>query len=169
MIGQDEGGVPPLIASAPVPNFRQVNEWLYRGGQPDAEGLRYLRSLNIRTVISLRWWKSVIATEKLAVPALGMNFISIPLNYWTYPSPEDIELFLSILDDEKQRPVYVHCKHGSDRTGILLAIYRMARQGWSADQAYCEMKACGFHLFKMYHFKWAVYRFARELPKKCKT
>ncbi len=76
-----------------------------------------------------------------------------------------INRFLSVLDDNASRPVYVNCFHGSDRTGLLLAIYRMAREGWSAAKAYKEMRGCGFHLFRMYHFKWAVYYFESLLKK----
>ncbi len=159
------GKIPPLVVEAPIPNFRQVHTWMYRGGQPDAAGLQYLASLNIRTVLSLRWSAGVINAEQKQVCALGMNYVSIPLNYWTFPSLKQIEYFLSIVDDEAKRPVYIHCKHGADRTGVILAAYRIAREGWSAEEAYLEMKRCGFHLIRMYHFKWAVYLFARQLDR----
>ncbi len=157
--------MPPVIVGAPIANFRQADAWLYRGGQPDAEGMRYLNELGVRTIISFRWWKSAIITEKLAAQAFGIAFESIPLNYWTYPSLEVVDRFLALLDDQQKRPIYMHCKHGSDRTGVMLAVYRMARQGWTANQAYREMKACGFHLYKMYHFKWAVYMFEGYLSR----
>lgn len=158
--------MPPIVPGAPIPNFREVYPWLYRGGQPSIEGIKYLSDRKIRTIISLRWSRSVIAIEKKAMESLGIRFVSIRLNYWTFPSMEQIDQFLDIVDDESQRPVYIHCKHGSDRTGIFLAAYRMAREGWSADEAYQEMKECGFHLIRMYHFKWAVYLFARELARR---
>lgn len=159
------GKVSPMVVSSPIKNFRQVTPWLYRGGQPDPDGLRYLQDLEIRTVISLRWRSDVIDRERQAVSASGINYISMPLNYWTYPSVHSVDRFLSILDDETQRPVFVHCLHGSDRTGLLIAVYRMARQGWTADQAYAEMKQCGFHQIRMYHFKWAVYHFQRLIAR----
>jgi len=147
---------------AGIPNFHKVTDWLYRGGQPTAEGYRHLRTLGVKTVICLRWSVRMIKEgEKLALEE-GMNFESLPLNYWTFPSAGEIERFLAWLDNEDLRPIYVHCKHGSDRTGLLLAIYRMARHGWDADSAYEEMRERGFHKIKMHHFKWAVYGFARR-------
>jgi len=149
--------------SVGIRNLRQVTPWLYRGGQPDSDGLKTLNELGVRTVVSLRWSKNVVEAERKAVISHGMSFESIPLHYWAFPSEGKIRHFLSIVDDEQRRPVFVHCLHGSDRTGLLLAMYRMARDGWDADRAYQEMKNCGFHLFRMYHFKWAVYAFARKL------
>ena len=169
--GSSSGRVsaPPVVAGAPIPNFRQVNSWFYRGGQPNPDGLHYLSELKVRTIVSLRWSSSVIDQERLAAKAFGINYVSIPLNYWTYPSSKQIDQFLSILDDKDMHPVYLHCKHGSDRAGLLVAVYRMAKEGWSADEAYKEMKECGFHLIKMYHFKFAVYLFESRLDKSKKA
>lgn len=159
------GGMSPVVTSAPIPNFRQVAPWLYRGGQPDAAGFRYLQTLNVRTIISLRWRRTAIIEEQRLAKDYGIRYVGFPLNYWTFPSIDVINRFLSVLDDYDSRPVYVHCFHGSDRTGLLLAVYRMAREGWSAGKAYREMRGCGFHLFRMYHFKWAVYYFESLLKK----
>jgi protein tyrosine/serine phosphatase len=165
-LGDNAGGTSPVVVSAPIPNFRKVTAWLYRGGQPDAAGFRYLQTLEVRTVVSLRWRRTAISEERRLAQEFKINYVGFPLNYWTFPSLEIVRQFLAILDDQERRPVYVHCFHGSDRTGLLLAIYRMAREGWSADQAYSEMRRCGFHLFRMYHFKWAVYYFESLLKKK---
>ncbi|MBI4532769.1 MAG: tyrosine-protein phosphatase [Candidatus Melainabacteria bacterium] len=160
-MGKNKAGSPPTV----IKNFRKVHEWLYRGGQPNQAGLNYLQQIGIRTVISLRWNKKVIAKEMTAVERAGMRYESIPLNYWSLPSDNLIEHFLSILDDVDRHPVFVHCFHGSDRTGVLLAIYRMAREGWDMESAYQEMKQCGFHGVWVYHYKWAIYRFAHKLTK----
>jgi len=124
-----------------------------------------LSELKVRTIVSFRWSSGVIVQERLETEAFGINYVSIPLNYWTYPSVKAVDQFFSIVDDEEKHPVYLHCKHGSDRAGLLVAIYRMAREGWSADEAYREMKECGFHLIRMYHFKFAVYLFESKLDR----
>ncbi|MBX9691662.1 MAG: dual specificity protein phosphatase family protein [Cyanobacteria bacterium] len=146
-----------------ITNFRRVNDWLYRGGQFDLdEGLMHLKQIGIKTIICLRWNIQAIEQERKKVEAANLNFVGIPLTYWVYPTSEEIDKFFRTIDDQSNRPVYVHCKHGSDRTGMLIAFYRMARENWNVDDAYNEMKNCGFHKIRMHHFKWAVYKFPRQ-------
>lgn len=146
----------------PIRNFYQVEPYLFRGGQPVKEGFMALSGLGVKTVVCLRWGKKVIAAEKAAVESLGMNFISMPLNYWNLPKQETIDQFLGMVDDAERHPIYVHCLHGSDRTGILLAIFRMFRQGWTFEQAYQEMKRFGFHRFRLQNFKWWLRKYTRD-------
>lgn len=148
-----------------IRNFRQVHNWLYRGGQPNEEGFDQLLALGVKTVISLRWNRTAIAKERSLTKAKGLNFVSIPLSYLILPSKQDIAQFFSVLDDEAMRPVFVHCLLGSDRTGMLLAMYRIARDNWGVDKAYEEMKEGGFHKIRIRQFKWAVYGFARRLER----
>jgi len=143
-----------------IKNFRQINDWFFRGGQPEPHEFEQLAELGIKTIICLRWSSNVLVEERDLARQSGMNAIFIPLNYWSLPTRRDIGRFFEIIDDDGMRPVFLHCKHGSDRTGMLASFYRMARDGWSADQAYEEMKMAGFHKIRMHHFKWAVYRFA---------
>jgi len=148
--------------TVPIRNFRRVNEWLFRGGQPGVEGVAALSKLGVRTVINLRRGKRTVEAERQPVQAAGMTFINIPLNYWFLPSEQTIEQFLSIVDDETKRPVFLHCLHGKDRTGLLVAMYRIARLGWTVEKAYREMKYCGFHRFRIRNFKWLLWRLARR-------
>lgn len=146
----------------PIKNFHRVNDWLYRGGQPSMEGFASLKRLNIQTVISLRWRKASKVREQPRVTELGMTFINIPLNYWTLPSQDNVDAFLTVLDDEQNRPIFVHCYHGADRTGVLIAMFRIMRSGWSLKEAYHEMLQCGFHRFHTWHFKWGLWRLAKR-------
>ncbi|MDZ4837193.1 MAG: dual specificity protein phosphatase family protein [Candidatus Melainabacteria bacterium] len=136
-----------------------MNDGLWRGGQPDEEGLRELRRLGIKTVICLRFRTSVIDWERTECEKVGLNFISMPLNYTTLPRAPHIERFFGIVDDASNHPVYVHCFHGSDRTGLLCGIFRIARDGWNVKDAYDEMKLCGFHRFRIRPFKWWLWRY----------
>ncbi len=146
----------------PINNFHQVADGIYRGGTPSRHGLRALSEQGFKTVLSFRWRKAPIAVERTYVEELGMKFISIPLNYWSLPNQQEIDAFLEIIDDEQHFPIFAHCFHGADRTGLLFAIYRVVRCGWSFNDAYKEMVACGFHRFRTQHYKWHLWKLARR-------
>jgi protein tyrosine/serine phosphatase len=150
------------LQNLPIKNYRVVNSWLYRGAQPTAAQFELLSNAGIRSIICLRWNSLALRLERSIVPELGMKLFFIPLSYWILPTRTEIDRFFAILDDPTNHPIFVHCLHGSDRTGMLIAMFRIARQSWSADQAYAEMCACGFHRLTVYHMKWAVYRFAER-------
>ncbi len=150
----------PSIAR--INNFRQVTSWLYRGGQPDPISLHDLKEMGIKTIVCLRWGRRLRNEEEKSVLALGMAFESIPMHYLWPPGRKACQGFLDIVDNLEKHPIFLHCLHGSDRTGLMVAIYRMAREGWSAEEAYQEMRQCGFHWIRVHHFKWSLFRFARE-------
>ena len=81
------------------------------------------------------------------------------------PTRKEIARFLEICDEPSLQPVFVHCKHGVDRTGAMIAIWRVAKENWSADKAYDEMRDLGFHKIRVHHFKFAVYDFAERLER----
>jgi tyrosine-protein phosphatase SIW14 len=147
------------LLNLPIKNYRAVNSWLYRGAQPNLAQFQMLREAGFKSVICLRWNSRAVNFERSVVPPLGFNLYCIPLSYWVLPTRKEIDRFFSIVDNSENRPIYIHCLHGSDRTGMLVAMYRIARENWSADEAYEEMKNCGFHRLSVYHMKWAVYRF----------
>lgn len=151
--------------AVPIRNFRRVTPWLFRGGQPGTDGIKALTDLGIKTVISLRWGRSAVEIERRYVEEAGMRFFNVRLNYWFLPSQETINQFFSLIDSEESRPIFVHCLHGADRTGLVIAMFRMTRQGWTVQEAYREMKMCGFHRFRVRNFKWMLWRFARKLEK----
>jgi protein tyrosine/serine phosphatase len=146
-----------------IKNFHQLDPWLFRGGQPSPAGLQHLKQIGVRTVVCLRWTASVIAEERHLVREFGMDFENFRLNYWDLPSDEVVERFFNLMEDRDKHPIFLHCQHGKDRTGLLIAYYRIARQGWSATRAYAEMKEYGFHRLWMRHFKWAVFNFERRI------
>lgn len=153
------------IEGIPVKNFIAVTDWLYRGGQPDDIAFAELVKAGFRSIISLRWNSSIIKTEKQMAGEYGLDFYSIPLSYWILPTRKQLDYFFSLLDDKSKHPIFMHCLHGRDRTGMLAAIYRIAREGWNANDAYAEMKANGFHYIRMHQFKWAVYGFERRFKR----
>jgi tyrosine-protein phosphatase SIW14 len=131
------------VSGIPVENFGKVNEHYYRGSQPDAESFAGLKRLGIKTVIDLR--KDSRAEEPEQVRAFGMQYFNIPLKASQAASPQQTEYFLKLVNDSANWPVYVHCKGGRHRTGALTAVYRIMHDGWTADQAYDEMKKYDFN------------------------
>ena len=134
------------MAPAPntTPHFFKVDERLYRGGQPTLAGIRRLEKLGVKTVVSLRNQgdKSSRAERELA-ESLGMRWVSMPMRMYWRPSEEQTRAFLQLVSDPQRQPVFVHCQHGEDRTGVLVAVYRVVGQGWAPEDAYAEALELG--------------------------
>jgi protein tyrosine phosphatase (PTP) superfamily phosphohydrolase (DUF442 family) len=136
------GSSAAIVEDVPIKRFMQVAPGLYRGGQPDEGGFRYLRDLGIRTVVSLR----NDTAERKTVEALGMRFVHIPVTFRPLGGSmprEAVARFLEVVDEPAHGPVFVHCKRGADRTGAFVGLYRMVRQGWGLDRAYDEARDMG--------------------------
>lgn len=126
-----------------LPNFYKVNDTLYRGGQPRKEGFAELKELGIKTVIYLRSKEDKAEREKKLAEAAGMNFIHFPLGNWDRPDQDNINKVLASISTAANQPVFVHCKRGADRTGTVIAAYRMTHDGWDAKQASDEAERLG--------------------------
>jgi len=124
-----------------VPNFGEVTPNLYRGGEPSYDGLATLKSLGVDVVVDLRG--SANQSEKAEAQEMGMQYISIP-SHCPFPGDEPWAKFLRVVRDNPDKKLFVHCRLGDDRTGMAVAAYRMAEQGWSADEAMNEMQTFGF-------------------------
>lgn len=135
---QQQTGTSP----AEIENFGKVNDNYYRGSQPSEQQFQQLKRLGIKTVIDLR--KDSVEKAPEWVQSAGMQYFNIPLKPSRPATDEQTEYFLRLVNDPKNWPVYVHCKGGRHRTGALTAIYRITRDGWTADQAYREMKQYDF-------------------------
>ena len=125
-----------------VPNLYRVSDTLYRSGQPSASGMRNLREMGIVTIINLR----SVHSDLDEIGDIGLNYESIPMKAWR-PRRRHALRFLEIVTDPNRGPFLVHCQHGSDRTGVLCALYRVVVQGWPKARAIDEMKngPYGFH------------------------
>ena len=128
-----------ISKSQAIPRFDQVAEGLYRGGQPRRQGYEYLKQLGVKTVINLRAENQ----EAEEVKSLGLHYVHIPMSPWERVPESKIQMFFQVLRDRDSYPVFVHCTHGTDRTGFMVGLYRVAFQGWSADRAYEEARAHG--------------------------
>jgi uncharacterized protein (TIGR01244 family) len=136
-------------ADIPIDRFHQVDEHLYRGAQPTELGLTRLHQLGIRTILNIRdEGDAAVENERRLVESLGMRFVHIPIKdgnifNWSRRIPTDIvRRFFDVLGSVPG-PVFIHCKRGTDRTGALVAIYRIARNGWDAARALQEANERG--------------------------
>jgi len=122
-------------------NVGRVAPGIYRGEQPGAAGYATLKQLGVRTVIDLRTSES----EKAQVEAAGMKAIAVPIEMTRKGLREKVDQVVALMADPANQPVYVHCRHGQDRTGIVVAAYRMTQDNWSLKEVEAEMQAFGFN------------------------
>ena len=122
-------------------NLGEVTPMLYRGALPTPEGIDTLQSMGIGIVVDLR--NGQHTSEEQMVTQRGMRYVSLPSACYAIKD-ETFAQFLAVVRANPQKKIFVHCKLGTDRTGMAVASYRMAEQGWTADAAMKEMQAFGF-------------------------
>jgi protein tyrosine/serine phosphatase len=122
-----------------VPNLYKVSDMLYRSGQPTAAGMKRLEQLGIKTVVNLRSFHS----DKDKLRGTKLVGEAIPMKAWHADDAEAVR-FLRIAENPARAPILVHCEHGADRTGMMIAIYRIVVQGWTKDAAIREMVDGGY-------------------------
>ena len=135
-------------AVAGVPNFHQVNEHIYRSGQPAAGSWAVLAGMGVSTVIDLRHPGGRSKKEAQEVEAAGMYYINVPLSALSAPHDAPIAKLLAILDAEPGGAVLVHCERGADRAGTVIACYRIAHDHWSNRKALEEAVTHGMSPFE---------------------
>lgn len=122
-------------------NVGRVAPGVYRGAEPSPEGYGTLSRMGVRTVINLRSGND----EREAVESHGMRSVGLPMNAYGAVDADTVRRAVAVMADPANRPVYVHCLQGRDRTGVVVAVYRMEVDGWSPAEAEEEMQAYGFH------------------------
>ena len=128
-----------------LPNLHRVSTNLYRAAQPTADGLKAAEKLGIKTVISLRAFHD----DEDEAESTTLRTERIRFNTW-HPEDEDVVRFLQLVSHTTNGPFLVHCLHGADRTGTMIAIHRIALEGWTKQEAIREMTTGGFG----YHTLW---------------
>ncbi len=140
---------------AGLPNLYKVSEGVYRGAQPTPEGMRALQGLGVRTVVNLREPDA----DTAGLRGTNLAYESIPMTAF-HPNDDDVVRFLQVVCAPDRGPVFVHCKRGADRTGLMCAVYRIAVQGWTKEQALDEMTQGGFGFCEGYQ---GLVRYIRAL------
>ncbi len=134
---------------AGVSNFHQVSEAVYRGAQPSGEGFESLAKLGVKTVVDLRVsGEHSLANEKRRVENLGMRYVSMPMQRLVAPSDAQVTALLALLTDRSAGPVFIHCQRGADRTGAVIACYRILHDHWDSRNALHEAREYGMRWYQ---------------------
>jgi tyrosine-protein phosphatase SIW14 len=145
-----------------IDNFGRVDASLYRGSQPEGRDYADLKALGVKTIVNLTS-DDAQQDEKSMTESAGMSYFQIPMTTHTPPTAAQLGEFLKIVNDPANQPVYVHCVGGRHRTGVMTASYRMTHEGWTADQAFKEMKQYKFGADMLHpEFKDFVYHYRPE-------
>lgn len=116
-----------------VKNLHKVDDQLYRSGQPQKKGMRELNKFGVKTIVNLR----NVIDDKQEIKGTALKQVRLPMRAKNISYQNIIDALCAIENAEK--PVLVHCLHGSDRTGCVVAAYRMTH-GWTKEQAIAEFK-----------------------------
>ncbi len=133
--------------SVGIKNLTNPEDGIYRGARPLSKyELTQLSQLGIKSILNLQGGDlrnksrkyiakyepgelpEKIEEEKINSQNLGLTFLNTPLNSIKPVTREDdqrIDLALEFMNDKANQPVYVHCEHGVDRTGLLIALYKV--------------------------------------------
>ena len=150
------GGQRGVPASEGLANFARVSETLWRGAQPDEHGLETLKKLGATTIINLRMADDVVPGEEAAARRLGLGYVNVPLPGWSAP---DAVAVARVLLASSPPPVFLHCEHGADRTGTIIACYRIRHDGWTTERALAEARVYGLS-----GWQFGMKRFVRSFP-----
>ena len=126
-----------------IDNFGQMDERFFRGGRPEDKDLAALAALGVKTIIDLT--DNSREYEQPAVERAGLRYINIPMVDKSYPSMDQVNAFLKVVDDPATGKFYVHCAGGRHRTGVMGAVYRFNHDHWNLDQALAEMDQYQFN------------------------
>ena len=126
------------LKMAGVENLHQVDEGLYRSAQATAEGFKNLQAHGVRVVLSLRSSHD----DRTLAGDTELELLRLPMAAW-FIKDADIIAALKIMR-QRDKPLLVHCWHGADRTGAVIAAYRIVCQNWTAEEAIREMREGGF-------------------------
>lgn len=146
-------------------NFGHVSESLYRGAQPNAAGFSALHDMGVSIVVNFRDETDEMAAEQRQVESAGMKYVGIPWRGQDEPSNQQVAQFLDLLRANPNTKIFVHCKAGADRTGVMVAAYRIAVEHKPVAAAVAEMHQYHYHAFWLPHLE----RYVRSLPQLLQT
>ena len=119
-------------------NLYRVEDKLYRSEQPVEEDVALLQSLNVKSVVNLRYFNR--SGDRKVLADRGIALFNRPLLTWRITPKQVAETLYLIEQQQAEGPVLIHCYHGADRTGLIAGMYRIIYQGWTAEQAKNEMR-----------------------------
>jgi tyrosine-protein phosphatase SIW14 len=131
-----------------IHNFYQVDSHVFRGAQPTGPGFEYLAKIGVKTVLDLRESGKRSEEEEQTVTSLGLKYVNVAMSGLTPPTEAQIFQILALLEDTSTGAVFVHCMRGADRTGVVIAAYRIDHDHWNNDQALEEADSDGMSFFQ---------------------
>jgi protein tyrosine/serine phosphatase len=126
-----------------VSHLVRIDEHVYRGRQPKQADFAELAHMGIKTVLDLRGGFIHKPKERKWVEAAGMRYVSVRLSGLFPPKEQQMAKILALLEDPAQGPVFVHCRRGDDRAGMVIACYRIAHDHWTNAKALEEARRLG--------------------------
>ena len=120
-----------------IKNFGQMDGRFFRGARPEDNDYATLAALGVTTIIDLT--DNSRQYEEPAVKAAGLRYVNIPMEDKSTPRMDQINQFLTVIDDPATGKFFVHCAGGRHRTGVVGAVYRFTHDKWNLDQALAEM------------------------------
>jgi protein tyrosine/serine phosphatase len=133
----------PNFSNIKIKNFGQMDDRFYRGARPKEEDYKALAALGVKTIIDLT--DNSREYEQPAVEAAGLRYVNIPMVDKSYPSIEQVNAFLRVVNDPETGKFFVHCAGGRHRTGVVGAVYRFNHDGWNLEQVLAEMDRYDFN------------------------
>lgn len=119
-------------------NFYHLDDKVYRSEQPDKESMERLEKFRIKEILNLRQYHS--DDDEAKGTKLILHHIKVNTSKVSY---QQIFRALEFIKNSKG-PILIHCWHGSDRTGVISASYRIVFQNWSKKMAIDEMRNGGY-------------------------
>src|SRR5579862_3456751 len=147
------------VAFPGIANFGQVDDRLSRGAQPELTAFAALKARGVNTVVRLNGGGAQIPIEQKQVESLGMRFVYLPWSSDALPSHEQVVTFLALLHDPATK-AFVHCRAGADRTGVMVALYRIEFDHWTTSQAITEMNQFHYYFIFLPHLQ----RYVESFP-----
>jgi tyrosine-protein phosphatase SIW14 len=128
--------------------IHRIDDRVYRGRQPKEGDFAELAHMGIKTVLDLRGGMLHKPRERKWVEAAGMQYVSVRLSGLFPPKERQMATILALLQDRARGPVFVHCRRGDDRAGMVIACYRIAHDRWTNQRALDEARSLGISRFE---------------------
>jgi tyrosine-protein phosphatase SIW14 len=132
-----------------IARFRRVDDNIYVGHQPPPQGYAQLKQMGIKTVLDLRGGMIHKPHEEKEVKTAGMKYVSMRLSGFWEPHDSQMAAALAVLEDPSNTPVFIHCRRGDDRAGMVIACYHIAHDHWTNEQALTAARKDGLNILEV--------------------